>query len=157
MGWDLVGLVCSFWWLLCFPGNNPGTAYGKEDTAKRKECSWEKCSQQIHAWVRKWRTDPCSGKILSMKGFLGLQSTSLHKGGGRQHSLSYLLLYFLTLHKRFEKLLWKCWPLMYKNLLRRITEQGWVSGKKFHLLKPVAQAASSVQLEAFSKHTLLLC
>lgn len=43
---------------------------------------------------------------------------------------------------------------MYKNLLRRITEQGWVSAKKFHLLKPVAQAASSVQLEAFSKHTL---
>lgn len=43
---------------------------------------------------------------------------------------------------------------MYKNLLKRITEQGWVSGKKFHLLKPVVQAASSVQPEAFSKHTL---
>lgn len=115
VGWDLVGLVCSFWWLLSFPGNNPGPAYGKEDTAERKECSWEKCSQQIHARVRKWTTDPCSGKILSMKGFVGLQSTSLHKGGGRQHGLSHLLLYFSALHKRFEKLLWKCWPLMYKT------------------------------------------
>lgn len=43
---------------------------------------------------------------------------------------------------------------MYKMLLRRITEQGWVSGKKFHLLEPVVEAASSVQPEAFSKHTL---
>lgn len=36
VGWDLVGLVCSFWWLLSFPGNNPGPAYGKERMKQQK-------------------------------------------------------------------------------------------------------------------------
>lgn len=115
----------------------------RTEITKRKDCSWEKqYSQQSYAWLRKWTTDPCSGKILSMNSFLVLQSTLLQKGGGRQHRLWYLLYYFSTLHKRFKIPLSKCWPLVCKNLSRRNTEQGWVSTKQFHLLKPVVQAAS---------------